>query len=247
MPVKVYYSGTCISYNLPKLDSGRIIPQKPRHYYIKPKHKRQIISSALYAYERKHFNFCFFTLTYQADQFLANPFDHNHHITYFLDYLNEKKCIGTGYLWTKENTLRGVPHYHVLIDLKFTSVKILNKYWCNARKQEFAPNALQTDKKFGFIIRSKFGAAAYAAKYCAKGKDKETKATIYKFKSRAFAISKKWNAPTTTVSDGVGTEILHENVCNLSSKTENKYITTEFCEIFRIEQSLAKQVIESCE
>lgn len=248
MPIKIYYSGQCVAYDTPTQKEQSTPPPRTakRKYSIKPKNRRQIISSALYGYERKKWNVCFFTLTYRVDEFHDNPFDHNEHIRYFMDYLNEKGCIGSGYIWTKELTENKVPHYHVLIDLKFTSAKILNKYWCNARKQTFAANALQTDKKFGFIIKHKFGAAAYAAKYCTKGeKTKDGKTIYYQFNSRAYTISNGWNAPTTTINDSKQSEIVHSNIVNLNNSTQNQVIKTDFCEIFRIDQNLAKQIIET--
>lgn len=119
---------------------------------------------ALQVYTKKN-NLIFLTLTYDSNlnkQIKECPNDLNRFIT------NCKKTYNlNSYVWTVELTKKGVPHYHILMDIPYTDIKLLNQSW-NSASGNSSKNSVRLPVSKG-VVNNPNEVINYMSKYISKG------------------------------------------------------------------------------
>lgn len=181
MEGKVYLSGACVCYNTPDPAKRHTLSNEDRNkgskkqkiFKLKFKDKVKIVSSSIHMRNVATDKMIFFTLTYQKDEFPTCP---NKDVGKFLD--NTKKNYGLNrYIWVKELTKIGTPHYHFIAEIPYVPYKKLNDAWCAARGYD-SPNAFRGSG----VIKSVDQSAGYVSKYISKQRG-------IQFLDRCYAIS----------------------------------------------------------
>lgn len=245
---KLYYSGSITLYHTNHL--GNLKPPEPtftREYRIGAKSRQKLIDAALYGYDTKVNEVLAFVLTYSR-RLTSEQIEKecNKHVKRFFDLGTRERSKFNGYLWTKERCKDDMPHYHVLVDAKRfqkNSIKWLNDLWCSCRG-DYSGGAIRS--KGGLKVRSMYGAATYAAKYSAKGKDGNNKPYI--FKSRSYAIANKWMPPKPIdIIEPDQIAELENNLIPLNRSVDrNSYRHfSEYATMCRVDADYSKQIFKS--
>lgn len=158
-------------------------------YRIKKSTRRNLMSSAFLLFVKKKHQILFLTLTFpkripKKDK--INPML-NRFIT------NMKKTYDMGnFLWTRENTKKGYPHFHLLCDIPFQPIKKINDAWCSA-VGSYSPNAVRLPKDKS-IVEDLERTCRYVTKYISKN-EKEY------FSERCYSISQNIQSEPIRLSE----------------------------------------------
>lgn len=220
MPVKLYYNGSATLYREPSPDCLKNL-LSPKHrtrdktiiehiyaeakeqamhtcirkYHLKHHNRQQIISSGIYGHDNKHNNILFLTLTYPASKFTHNDPEKssNQALKNFLNNLRTNYGL-KGYVWVKELTKIGTPHYHMIIDLPYVDIRKLNDIWAH-NAGIVSKCCVRSDPDHGLIVKTAEQAGFYVCKYITKIRDNCT------FDKRVYTISNSWQIPPITIQD----------------------------------------------
>lgn len=132
----------------------------------------------------------------------------------FFEYI--KKMYGyLRYVYTMELTKAGTIHFHVIADMKFIKVQILNDLWCKIRG-DFSANAVRHVRK----IKKYTAAMLYISKYITKAREYYEKLKGY----RLFGYSNHiGNLKKTIVCDISFIEIYKEKIAKTVVLQEDYY------------------------
>ena len=266
MPIKIYYSGNCVSFNTskPPDPKEKIIIENPeldfqakekKEYKLDPKSKQKLFDNCLYGYDKKKFKTLFITCTYRSTH---KDNTSNKHISKFLSYIKKTKRLN-GYLWVKEFQKNGTAHYHILIDydviLKYKKSK-KDIYDKTGRKNFWKMNVYsikylqywwnkfsnQTDfpqnsLQVDYIANSPQGIIYYLGKYLSKGTDFESFEPVW-------GSSYNWKVKPITLSysnDIDLIEYLRENRRKNLKNTENGYYKTDYTLHWKVNRQIIKK------
>ena len=272
MPTKLYLNGTVVDYATPpckgenfKNRSNSIsffgYPLKKtspdfRHFRINFKNRMLLTDCALIqsyiARQYNDLNHCFLTATYSTDQKHKYLSTENRDITRFCDKLTRKYPKQFTYVWVREYTKAGFPHYHITATMPRIPIAELNSLWCKCRNFDSA-NGLSSAKFFNkstgkyynkMIINDSLQVVKYISKYITKSnksltEDQKNYLKINGLKSngRVWSASnflKKYAKPVFLPSHHSFTHNSYYNP-NLN-KIERDYSTIYFLDHRRIEK-----------
>lgn len=203
MSIKLYEDGTIIDYSpspgARKPPGGVLNGKKRKTFELNGKHKRFIRSSAIRQALTAKYRLLFATLTFPKD---LNEHEANKCFSNFTDNLQTNFKLNS-YVAVKELTLKGRPHYHILLDIPFTDFKVLNKAWCSSFRHLMpgSNNAFTTGHRP--IISSVKDVAAYITKYITKV---EKAQDSLKPETRQYFISKNVHCNPAAISK----DMLHD-------------------------------------
>lgn len=151
------------------------LANKKKTFQLNSKQKRSIRCSGIRMFRQRKNTLKWFCLTFPSE---ISQKDANKCLSKFVENLKEN-YYANSYLVVKENTKRGRPHFHCIVDMPFKSFKDLNVSWCNAYRGfcDFSPNALTTGRKN--IIEKIEGVAYYVTKYITKAQTGDHLTRIY--------------------------------------------------------------------
>ena len=157
--------------------------------------------------------FCTLTFPQDIDQKAANECFSN-----YIDNLKTNYNLNS-YVAVKENTKRGRPHYHCLLDLPYQDFKILNKAWCAAFSgyMHYSVNAFTTGKRP--IVDNVRTAVDYITKYITKCEQSQDEV---KPETKQYFISQNVAARPELISDAQLTYFL---ITQAHEKFESEYFT----------------------
>jgi len=126
------------------------------------------------------------TLTYHSEEPYMNPcgdFDYKISKCHLNIWLNHLRYLNIKYLWAAEFQLRGVVHYHVLMDKRFEDVDLwedsgknswrdLMKYWLKITGQDKDEKAVEFSMHRNSYIDWEVRGNGYLSKYMGKNKQK---------------------------------------------------------------------------
>lgn len=144
------------------------------------------MASAFFLFVTKKYKIAFLTLTYPEKPKKGeriNPALHR-----FITNLRKNYGLN-GFIWTRENTKKGVPHFHILCDMPYQPIQKINNAWCEAIGM-FSKNAVRLPKDHRGIIEDIEKTTKYVTKYITKN-EKE------RFSERCYGISQ--NAKTEPI------------------------------------------------
>ena len=198
------------------------VKQKAKRKYRGGKHiRRKIFNASHILLDSYKYLPCLMTLTYKRQ--LKKTERANDHISAFMEYLRHKgKSIKAGdYWWVKELQKRGVPHFHILIDMPYIEVARLRSLWNGITKQKDACrsvdiHALDRDKDTKIILNKEEQAKIitnYVSKYCSN--------TEVVFDSKAYSISNNINQQQIPLFEYDFVKKLLDNISKKAKQTEN--------------------------
>ena len=215
---------------------------------------QKIYDSAIYGLiltKQKKSHFYFITLTYRESKKAEAS---NKHISKFLQYLDKEETPYKrgGYIWVKEDTKKGTPHFHLLIDLQFKFMYNeksrkkkeykdktgrfsyqkamafqygrLSHHWERIRG-DYSNNGLDIVE-----IHKPTGVIHYLAKYITKEDYRDSK-------SRVWSRSEDWIISKITFEDDKSIEKIVKMAKNISkneNETENRFYKTDYTLHWRI-------------
>lgn len=148
---KYYLNGTCVNYAavppLISIDQTEERNYRERSFRIGFKQRMKIFDAiTLQHYEASRdpsLYHCFFTATFSSDSVPDNP---NNVFSKFLDKM--RKAGFANYVWTRELTQKGTPHYHFTTvgkkkPINATKGWSVNKCWCDSRGY-YSSNAIRS-------------------------------------------------------------------------------------------------------
>ena len=164
MPINVHYCGKIVDYSTPKnvIHKNDIYIDKKRSFVYTGKQEIKITDAIFFALENPINHLYFVTLTYQwkpnINYGLTFRKKANTHLNRFKKYCRDKLNIRR-YVGVLELTKRGVPHYHIIMDVnvKITSHKIINKknvYLENAKSKDKAIASHEVRSGINFLVQS---------------------------------------------------------------------------------------------
>lgn len=212
------------------LDSPK--ESKKRKFKLNHHSRQQIISSGCYGFEIRKHKVLFITLTYPEIMFRYSGIEgksDNEALKKFINNLRTNYGLA-GYVWVKELTKKGTPHYHMIIDIPYTPITKLNDMWakvCGFKSK----NCVRSDPKNGLVVKRPQDAGFYVAKYISKVKNGS-------FDKRTYAISNSWQIPTLTFTDD---EQIRE-ILRMQTEAEHK---TEYTTIINIGYKNSKAIFDS--
>ena len=159
-------------------DNSKFSSHARKGYRIKRSTRRNLLSSAFFLFVKKQHQIIFLTLTF-PDRIpkgeKINPML-NRFIT------NMKKTYGLKrFLWTREDTKRGRPHFHILADMPYKSIQKINNAWCHAIGMQ-SKNAVRLPKDHKAVLSDIEKTVKYVTKYITKDENNY-------FKERCYSIS----------------------------------------------------------
>lgn len=158
-------------------------------YFIKKSTRRNLISSAFFLFLIKQHNIIFFTLTLPYKPKKGEKF--NPALNRFLT--NMRKNYGLkNYIWTRENTKAGRPHWHILADIPYVPIQKINNAWCEAINS-FSKNAVRLPANSKSIVSDLERSMKYITKYITKDETGRNKPNIERHPERCYAISSECN------------------------------------------------------
>lgn len=159
-------------------------------YRIKKSTRRSLVSSAFLLFVKKQHQIVFLTLTFPEK--VKKGIRINPMLNKFIT--NLKKNYGLkGFLWTRENTKQGRPHFHILADMPYQPIQKINNAWCAACKMQ-SKNAVRLPKDHKAILKDIEKTAKYVTKYITKN-EKEY------FSERCYSISRDIKAEPIRLSE----------------------------------------------
>lgn len=164
----------CPLYRMRKEAGERI-----KKFRITSQDYRKMSSGAHWLIKTNRNKVLFFTLTFppthKKHKYLLNTYLDEHSNEFFSRFMENLKehyhC--SGYIAVKEHgTENNRLHFHVLANMPFTDLRLLNSVWCNTIKTicKYSPCALQTDAKNRIIRGDINRAIRYICKYFSKAK-----------------------------------------------------------------------------
>lgn len=189
---------------------------KEKTYTIDWKVYRELVSATVNLFDRKKNEVIFLTLTFPID---IDEKQANVCFSTYLDNLKKTYKLES-YVAVKEFTKIGRPHYHLLADLPFTSIKRLNSAWCQciftvtANTECFSSNAVRLPEKKNRSVVKEMGAIVrYLAKYIGKSRGEL-------YRGRCFFVSRNVRSRPRELT----TECFHELCDTFETRTvANKY------------------------
>lgn len=189
---------------------------KEKTYTIDWKVYRELVSATVNLFDKKKNEVIFLTLTFPID---IDEKQANACFSTYLDNLKKTYKLHS-YVAVKEFTKIGRPHYHLLADLPFTSIKRLNSAWCRcvftvtANSECFSNNAVRLPAKKNRSVVKEMGAIVrYLAKYIGKSRGEL-------YRGRCFFVSRNVRSRPRELT----TECFHELCDTFETKTvANKY------------------------
>jgi hypothetical protein len=266
MPIKIYYSGNCVSFNTstpppppeknkienPELDFQ---PKEKKEYKLNSKSKQKLFDNGLYGFDKKKYDLLFLTCTYNSK--LKNKTS-NKHLSNFLKYLKKVDRLN-GYLWVKEFQKNGTAHYHLLMDYKvkynFKKSKkdIYDKtgrrnYWKMHEQQIFYLQkhwnkfSKQTDNPSNSldverIMKNSIEVIHYLGKYISKGSDFPSYEPVW-------GCSYNWKVQPITFSYDNDVDLinyLRQNRRKNLKNTENGYYKTDYTLHWKVNRQIIKK------
>ena len=159
---------------------------KEKTYTIDWKVYRELVSAVVNLFDRKKNEVIFLTLTFPFD---IDEKQANVCFSTYLDNLKKTYKLNA-YVGVKELTKRGRPHFHLLADLPFSDIKLLNSGWCSsvftvtANTSSFSRIALRLPEKKNRSVVKEMGAIVrYLAKYIGKSRGEL-------YRARCFFVSR---------------------------------------------------------
>lgn len=176
---------------------------KRKHFELNGKHKRFIRSSAIRQALIAKYRLLFATLTFPQD---INQKEANKCFSNFVDNLSTNHKLHS-YVAVKENTKKGRPHFHVILDIPFTDFKVLNKAWCASFRNHcnYSNNAFTTGRNP--IVRSVDQVAKYITKYITKA---ERGNDSVKPTTRQYFVSQNVHCRPTVIPSWLKSYLLHK-------------------------------------
>lgn len=191
------------------------IGHREKKYRITPSIYWKIASSAIKQFQERQNKLTFLTFTFPDDisEELANV-----GMSRFLD--NFKKTYDLrSYIWTKELTERGRPHFHAICDFPYQPIHEINDAWCSAIGMG-AKNAVRLPPD-GSVVKNFDSLLRYMCKYISKSFNTE-------YKARCYSISRNVLAKPVTV--------YHEGVVEYMKNTEWKVKHAEHFSVYTVEK-----------
>lgn len=147
-------------------------------YSIKKSTRRNLVSSAFFLFLKKQHNIVFLTLTFPYKVKKGEKI--NPALNRFLTNLRKNYGL-KNYIWTREDTKKGNPHFHILADIPFVPITKINNAWSKAINN-YSPNCVRLPDKSKSIVSDIERTCKYVSKYI-------TKDQKYKFPERCYSIS----------------------------------------------------------
>ena len=186
-------------------------------YGIKKSTRRNITASAFFLFVTKKHQIAFLTLTFPEKikkGVRINPMLHR-----FI--ANMRKNYGMqGFLWTRENTKAGWPHFHLLCDMPYKPIQKINSAWCEAIGMQ-SKNAVRLPKNHKGIIEDIEKTSKYVTKYITKNENE-------KFSERCYSISHDIKAEPIRLSE------FDFRVINIDHGKDLKYRYFDHCTTVKI-------------
>lgn len=162
-----------------------------KSYRITPAIFNKIASSAIRQFKERHNKLTFLTFTFPDDisEQLANV-----GMSRFLD--NFKKTYELrSYIWTKELTRAGRPHFHAICDFPYQPIHEINDAWCSAIGM--GSNCAVRLPPDGAVVKNMHTLMRYMCKYV-------TKSFNTRYESRCYSISRNiLSKPVTITPEGI--------------------------------------------
>jgi len=147
----------------------RINGKVKKKYYISSARYRLITSSAVNLFRQKKYQVIFLTLTFPGK---IEHKDANVCFSRYIDNLRTNYKLN-GYVAVHEYTHKGNSHYHLLCDLPWVSISLLNRAW-NYSFSDYldgSPNSVRLPKgKNRGVVKNFARCIKYCCKYFAKGR-----------------------------------------------------------------------------
>ena len=156
-------------------------------YVIKKSTRRNLTSSAFLLFLKKQYKIVFLTLTFPEK--IEKGVKVNPMLNSFLT--NMKKTYGMGnFLWTRENTKKGQPHFHLLADLPYQPIQKINSAWCSAIGM-YSGCAVRLPEENNSIVDEIDKVCRYTTKYLSKTVEGYKKPAKEYFPERCYSTSYK--------------------------------------------------------
>lgn len=143
------------------------------------RNKREIQNASGYQYYNKVYKLKFYTFTIPSDKLIHLPVEKRHllassKLSVFLNNMRNNYGLGR-YIWTREITKKGIPHFHAIFDIPKLDLPKLSVSWSRCWGHD-ANNSIDSKTIYGY---------KKVVNYCAKYMTKAN----YKMPGRGFAIS----------------------------------------------------------
>lgn len=211
----LYLSGEIITTS--KRSYRRVKPKaSSKHrkgYHLSKSTQRKIISSAFMLYLLKQNNVIFPTLTLRGGDYSPEK-RYNPCINSFLSNLRKNYGL-RNYIWVRENTKKGVPHWHFLMDIPYNDIRTINTAWCRAAGFD-SKNAVRLPPNHSSVVRDIKGVCLYITKYMHKSK------SVY-YNERCYSISNAILAQRIELNYGDYKEIIETQT--------GKTLKFDYCQI----------------
>ena len=166
-------------------DNLKFRSHERKGFVIKKSTRRNLTSSAFLLFIKKIHRIIFLTLTFPEPikpDVKINPML-NRFIT------NMKKNYGMeSFLWTREDTKKGRPHFHILADMPYQPIQKINNAWCKSIDM-YSGCAVRLPENSKAIINDIDVVCRYITKYITKRKDGTKKPQKEYFSERCYSIS----------------------------------------------------------
>lgn len=160
-----------------------------KKYRIDGARYRKISSSAVNLYRNKKNKVIFITLTFPDS---INEKQANECFSRWIDNMKLNYKLNA-YVATKELTKKGRPHFHILADFPYVSIRKINDSWCSAISPycRYSNNAVRLPVGRGkAIVKDLHRCVSYISKYVSKSRfSKDGHREIVEFDARCFFIS----------------------------------------------------------
>lgn len=229
MPVKIHANGSIVAYAGSKppprsKDESIKIGSTQKTYRLTWKHYRSIASAAAVMYETRVNNLTFWTFTFAGKETYPEAVKA---FSKFLD--NFKKTYKLhAYVWTGELQKNGNPHFHLIADVPFISLRAITQAFCSSRGY-FSNSAVRLPKDAlgntdGSVVQNVGSLVRYICKYMSKtakdGKD---------MGARVCSMSKHLTNAFKTIEDPGAVSDCISIVKSSGAYSEYK---TEYCTIY---------------
>lgn len=206
-------------------------------YSIRKSTYWKICASAINLYNTRSNAVTFVTFTFGCD---IDCHSANYCFSKFLD--NFKKTYRLkSYIWTRELTERGRPHFHMICDFPFVPIQTLNDAWNHAKNEFDMPskNSVRLPPD-GSIIKSMDRCIRYVCKYVSK-----TLGQTYD--TRCYSISRNVLSKPLKLSDA-GVKFYRKH-CNTTAQTEqsSEYFTVFYSDNIAKTQEISEIIKKTSE
>lgn len=184
--------------------NASLIGNNKKFYSINPKIYNRIASSAIRQFNEKKNRLTFLTFTFPKP---ISEKDANTCFSRFLD--NFKKTYElNSYIWTKELTEAGRPHFHAICDFPFKPITEINSAWCSAMQMD-SKCAVRLPED-GAVVKDMDRLLRYICKYVSKS-------FKTKYEARCYGISRNILSNPVIITQGGITQYIqnveHKKIC----------------------------------